>query len=199
MGMTADDQFYVQPFEDRQQAVFGGPPGEHLAVASRRGMAEEHRARPGYVESERLRPARQQSLVLGIELLRDPADDFPKRRGHGPRLRLRASQPREHLALAVPADEPNRKIEVQQGRDRLPRHRPRNHIAPHDDLVDSVAMDLLEDGLESGEVPMNVVDGGDPHGRLPRSSRPRHGGAAQIQRPRAIAVAANTMSTTRIA
>jgi len=59
--------------------------------------------------------------------------------------------------VAVALDELHRKVQVQQTR--VLSHRPDHHI------VYSCLPNILEYGLERGEVAMNVIDCGDPHDR----------------------------------
>ena len=96
-----------------------------------------------------------------MKLLRHPVDDLAKLLRHG--ACVRASHPRKHLTVAVALDELHWDVEVQQTRDRFTRHRALNHIAPDHDMVYVCVTNLLEYGLEGGEVRMNIVECSDAH------------------------------------
>jgi len=71
----------------------------------------------------------------------------------------------KHLSIAIPLDELNRDVEVEQTRERFPRHRTQNNIASNDDMGYSFLANLMEDSLECGKIAMEVIEDGDTHNR----------------------------------
>ena len=49
------------------------------------------------------------------------------------------------------------------------RHRARQHVAADDDAIDARETDVLEHGVERGQVAVDVVERGDAHERRHRS------------------------------
>jgi hypothetical protein len=70
-------------------------------------------------------------------------------------------------------DEADRYVQLEQGFERLSRHRSRNDVPADDDVIDSRVVDVSKDGLERREVAVYVVECGDPLGSARhRFSRP---------------------------
>src|ERR1700757_4651528 len=72
----------------------------------------------------------------------------------------------EHRDLTVAIDTLHRYVQVHQTREGFAWHRTRKYIAPDYYMVNFCSANFLEDGLQSGEVSVNVVDCSDSHGRL---------------------------------
>jgi hypothetical protein len=126
-------------------------------------VTKEHVTEPVNRNTDGCRPAGQQIFVRRVQLLRRPAHDLSKLRRHGAGFdSLHSCQ---HFAIAIAVDEPQRHIESQQALNRFHRHRPGHDVAADDDLVGARPADLVEDGLERGKIPVNVVQSCNPHGR----------------------------------
>jgi hypothetical protein len=69
----------------------------------------------------------------------------------------------KHRNLAIALDKLHWKFEVQQTRERFTRHWARHYIAPDHYMVYFRLIHLSEYRLECREVPVNVIDGSDPH------------------------------------
>ena len=74
------------------------------------------------------------------------------------------------------SDELDRDVQAEQARESLAGHRPGDHVAPDDDAVHARLADVVQDGLKGREVPVDVVDGSNPH------QRPPHSGETQDQK-----------------
>ncbi len=74
-----------------------------------------------------------------------------------------ARQLGSYHAVTVAVDEPHWDLQGHQARQGLAGHRPRKHIASYHDEVYSFLAHLVEDRLERGDVPMNVIEGGNVH------------------------------------
>jgi hypothetical protein len=59
-------------------------------------------------------------------------------------------------------NELDREIEIQQTRKRLAHHRPWEHVAADDYMVDVSAPHVLENGFQRRKVSVNVVKGRNP-------------------------------------
>ncbi len=164
VGMTAYDHTHVQPFKDWQEAVFRCKTSKYLSVISRRGVAELHLAQPANLYIDCFGPASQQTLVLGIELLRYPAKGVSSLFRNGDSFR--ACHLRNDLAVAVAFDKLYWNIEVQQTRECLTRHWAQNYIAPNDYMVYVRLANVSEYSLERGQVSMNIIECSNPHDRL---------------------------------
>jgi hypothetical protein len=62
-------------------------------------------------------------------------------------------------------DKVDGQIEVQQTPERLTGHPTRDNLAPDHDLIDSGVANILEDSLQGGEVPMDIIKRCDSHHR----------------------------------
>ena len=69
----------------------------------------------------------------------------------------------EHEPVGVPAHIANVGSATEE-REYFRRERTRDHVSPRDDDVHTRRVDVLEDGLECGQVPVDVGESGDPHG-----------------------------------
>src|SRR5262245_13810048 len=152
---------HVEALEHRAQAFFRRMTRERLGVAARRRVAEEHVAKSRDLELHRNRPLRDRLALIGKQLVAHPSHDLTKR-GRNAR-RVTASELREHLTLAVPLDELDGDLACEEIFEGLARHRPEDRVAPDHDQVDGRTVDLLDGGLERGEITMDVVEGRDPH------------------------------------
>jgi hypothetical protein len=59
-------------------------------------------------------------------------------------------------------------LERDQAIECLSRHRPRGQITAEDDQVRRLALDLTQNRFERRQVPVDVVEGGDPRNKKPR-------------------------------
>jgi hypothetical protein len=100
-----------------------------------------------------------------MKLLRVPAHDFLKLFRNG--SCFRTSHLGKDLTVAVALDKLHWNVEIEQTRECLTRHRARNHIAPDHYLVYLGLTNIWQNSLKRREVRMNIIDGGDPHNRLP--------------------------------
>lgn len=162
VAVAADGDRGVGSLENRYETLFRRQAGKDVRIVARRCMTEQHLAQPLNFATERFRPAGDPPLVLGIKLLSRPAHGLSGLlRDFGD---LHACPHRKHHTVAIALDELDWKLQVQQQRERLPRHRARKHVASDEDLVDIRLADLFEHGLQRGEVPVNIVDCSDLHG-----------------------------------
>src|ERR1700687_2987021 len=98
-----------------------------------------------------------------MKLLGRPADDLPELFWN--LADVLACHLCEHDSVAIAVDELNWNIQIEQARQRLTRHRARKDIASDHDMVYLRSTNILEDGLQCGEVSMNVIERSDPHNR----------------------------------
>jgi hypothetical protein len=96
-------------------------------------------------------------------LFRIPAHDLSKWFRNS--VRLFAGHQRQEFTLAVALDELNGYVEVEQVIECLTGHRARQHIAPDNYSVHLGSPKILENNFKRREVPMNIVERGNPHNR----------------------------------
>src|SRR6266571_8458685 len=101
--------------------------------------------------------------MFRMELARHPAHDLSKLFWDG--ACIRACHLFKHNTVAIPLDELCWDIEVQQTCECFTWHGAGQHIAPDHYMVYFCLTNILEYGLQCGEVGMNIIDCGDPHDR----------------------------------
>ena len=99
------------------------------------------------------------------------ARDARRRGGIGPRRRIvrrvdgrvgvAAVEGVDHLAVGVAAHPPHGQLEPRQAIEDLGRHRPGRDVAADHDRVHLAEGGIGEHGVERGQVPVHVVEGGD--------------------------------------
>ncbi len=160
--VTADDQRCLNRLEDRPKPVLRCEPGEDLGVAPRRGVAEEHFAESRDFETKRWWPLGENLGLVGEKGVSHPAYHLMDLLSNGGG-RLGAGAYCENFAFAVAVDEMDGHIEVQQRRDRLARHWARYDVSAHYNPRNIGLPDLLEDGFQSRQVTVDIVDRGNAH------------------------------------
>ena len=162
----------MDPPEDWDEPVFRREAGKDLTVISGRRVAEEH-----FTQSLNLGltcggPRSQQFFVSRTKPLGGPAYDLSMWAWN--LADITARHVRKHDALSIPVDELDWQIEVRQTCERFNWHRAGQHIATNNDAVRAGQMNILQDSLQRGEIGMNVIQRGNPHGpqylRKPMSS-----------------------------
>lgn len=162
---TTDHCGEPKALKERQEAVLGCEAGENVGVVARRRMAEKHISESGKSKVACRRPARQQLLMMGLQLLRGPVHRCAPLFGRGPiPVGLDACHVCKHLAVTIAVDELCGNVEVKQILDRFLRQRTRKEVASDDDAIYFDLTNFLEHCLKGGEVRMNVIDGSDAHG-----------------------------------
>src|SRR6266545_3043707 len=131
---------HLDTVEEPCEALVARQLGDPLRVAARNGMAEEDVA-----EDERLRQPFEPGGLVVVELLPDPG----RTRG------LVVG------TVRVPANRV-RSERADEG-ERLARQRPRRDVPSEDDLIDVLAFELAEHGLERRQVAVDVVQRCDAH------------------------------------
>ena len=183
MRVAADDERGVHIVEDREQPIFWRESREDLGVVARRRMTAEHGAEARDVESKRRRPRGHDRALFRRQLLRRPAHARAKRLGHRGRA---AVEQRERLAVAVAVQKSHGHLERQQPLQRVARHRPRQHIAADNHLIDALPPHLGQHRFERRQIPMNVAqhrDAGLFHngvGSVDQNCHPRSTNVAKI-------------------
>src|SRR5690348_15742320 len=141
--VAGHDHALLDSSQDLGEALVGSRGRDHLVVAPRRRVAVEDAVAHG----RRCLPLQEGDLLL----------------------REAGALPVVGVAVGVAADERgllDRANELQC----LPRLRAPGEITAEDHLVDALALELGQDSLERGPVPVHVVQGRDPHQRSPRAA-----------------------------
>jgi hypothetical protein len=133
---------------------------ENLRVVSRRGMTKQHFTQSINLNPKGCRPANQDRFIFRVKLLRYPTNGRSKRFGDG--VGFHPSHPRKQLPLPVAMDELYGNIKAQQALERFPRHRPWNYVPTDDNMVYFRLANVVEDRLQCGEVPVNIIQRRDP-------------------------------------
>jgi len=90
------------------------------------------------------------------QLLRIPAHGLSKPLRNG--ICLLACPRCKHLSVAIAMDEMQGNIQLEQSPECFAWHRPRYYITSDDYLIYLCSTNLVEDRLECGKIPMNVID-----------------------------------------
>src|SRR5262249_34872291 len=115
------------------------------------------------LDTERFGPAAQPLAVLRMKLFRRPADDPTKL--FWDRVGLRARHLGQHRRLAIALDELDGNLEIPQTSECLPWQRARNHIASNHYVVYFRSTNMLQHGFQCRQVPVNIINGRNAHGR----------------------------------
>src|SRR5215469_10712111 len=117
-------------------------------------MAEEHLSNSGNIHTERLRPTDKHAPLLGIELMRGPADNLAHLFRQGAVFPVQLSQ---NGNFAVPIDEVDGEIKRKKPVERFTPHRSRYNVASDDNPFNLIPLEFCQDRFQSWQVSMNVI------------------------------------------
>jgi hypothetical protein len=170
--MATNHELRGQSLEYGKQALFWGETGEPIGLAPGRGVAEEDSAKVWMVDLDGSRPSPDCVFLIRAKPAGCPSDDFLKR------LRQRLSRNRSRVCdhtrivsgelgkdreFAVAVDECHRQVQAEEEVQSFARHRAWQHISTDDYAVDVGIPHLGQDRLESGKVPVNVIEDSHAH------------------------------------
>ena len=162
MGMAADDDGFIESAKHWQQASFGRPTSEALDVAPGGCVAEHHPSEPRDLGTECFRPAGNLTSNLEGELLRRPLYSIAGL--FWERAQDLTSQMVEYGDLAIPMNKIDWYVDTIEQLKSFGWHRAWNHVATNDDSVWPNMANLIDNSLESRQIPVDVVEGGDSDG-----------------------------------
>jgi len=126
-------------------------------------MTEEHIAQSLDSETQSFRAAGQQSLLCRRQLLGDPPHDSSILFRHGVCPSTRYLGQRSSLSIALDELDSSISRDVQQTIECFGGHWSGNHIAPDHYDLNFGSTKITEHSLEGRKVPVNVVEGSNPH------------------------------------
>lgn len=142
MRVAADDDSFSNTGKRGGDPLLRGDRGQDLLVAARRSVAEESLPEPVDVEGHVRGEIAEEPVLLRTQLVGDPGA------GH---------------AITVTAHPDGVVAEIADQRENLAWHRACHDISAYHDAIDGVRSGLREHRLESREVPVDVVQSGNPH------------------------------------
>ena len=161
VGVATDDEGYAERLEDGQKAIFGGERGEDLDLVAWGCVAEEDFAEVGDGELDCTRPSRDPLTLALVELLCGPLDEVAAvRRNRGGFLPCEMLQDGGFSVAEQAIKWGLAGLEEGQA---FVRHGAGENVAADDDPVDADAANVVEHGLERGEVAVDVVEGCNAH------------------------------------